>query len=92
MYLHECAEPLIHASNMDIVLIAFDWNLLRLAQEQIPGIKTGFLSIDFAWLSGRPPSIPLWERTDLNALKDKTRSRWFDEYNPADFNHSFPQA
>ena len=85
-------SPLIQASTMDIVLIAFDWSLLNLAQEMIPDIKTGFLSIDFAWLSGRAPSTPLWKKTNLDALKDPVRASWFADYNPADFKHSFPEA
>jgi glycerophosphoryl diester phosphodiesterase len=85
-------SPLLQKSTMDIVLIAFDWSLLKLAKEMIPDIKTGFLSIDFAWLSGRAPSKPLWEKSDLGALKGPKRAKWFADFNPADFNHSFPEA
>ena len=61
------------------VLIAFDWQLLELAQIAMPGIQTGFLTLDFAWLK-RSTSAP------------GELSKWFGNYNPENFSGSIPQA
>ncbi len=64
------------------VLIAFDWSLLQSAQEYLPGIQTGFLSIDFSWLS-RGNSVP---------TEDPKVARWFGNFNPVDYGGCVAQA
>ena len=63
------------------VLIAFDWRLLQIAQLLMPGIQTGFLSVDFSWMAkpGTKPNI------------DKL-SGWYAEFDPRNYKGSFPQA
>ncbi len=70
-----------------IVLIAFDWELLRLAKTKIPGVQTGFLTIDPSWLSPRnsrlePPEV----------FTHPKLSKWFGSYNPSGFANSIPRA
>jgi len=64
------------------VLIAFDWRLLELAQIQMPGIQTGFLTIDFSWLA----------RSDSASSESRDLSRWFGNFDPADYGGSLPRS
>lgn len=63
------------------VLIAFDWRLLQIAQQLMPGIQTGFLSVDFSWMA-KPGTKP-----DVDKL-----SGWYGDFDPRNCNGSFPQA
>lgn len=64
-----------------IVLIAFDWRLLELAMQRMPGLQTGFLTIDF----GRLP-----DAADAGSTSD--HSRWYGNFDPSDHGDSLPQA
>jgi glycerophosphoryl diester phosphodiesterase len=63
-----------------IVLIAFDWRLLELAIERMPGLQTGFLTIDFDRLSS----------DDVGPEAD--RRRWYGNFDPGNYGDSLPQA
>ena len=69
-----------------IVLIAFDWSLLVLAKEKIPGIQTGFLTIDPGWLSRNPKKSGVWD------FSDDKNAAWYGSYNPAKYNNSIQEA
>ena len=64
------------------VLIAFDWDVLELAQQQMPGLQTGYLTIDFSWLT----------RGTSGTNKNQDRARWFGNFNPANQGNSIPRA
>ena len=58
------------------VLIAFDWDVLEQAQKQMPGLQTGYLTIDSSWLTN----------------KNQDGARWFGKFNPANYANSLPRA
>ena len=62
------------------VLIAFDWRLLAIAKATMPGVQTGFLTIDFSWL-------PNYASANVSE-----RAGWFGDYNPANYADSVPRA
>ena len=64
------------------VLIAFDWRLLELAIEQMPGIQTGFLTLDFSWLA----------RSSSASKNKRDLTRWFGNFQPARYAGSIPEA
>jgi len=79
-YVKELAKLLPQSSLFArTVLIAFDWQLLELAQSAMPGIQTGFLTLDFTWL-----------KTSTSAPREL--SKWFGNYNPENFSGSIPRA
>jgi glycerophosphoryl diester phosphodiesterase len=63
------------------VLIAFDWRLLQFTQKVMPSLQTGFLTVDFSWVT-RSGSKPDYAKL----------SKWYGDYNPEDYSGSFPQA
>ncbi|NKB99663.1 MAG: hypothetical protein GKR90_14370 [Pseudomonadales bacterium] len=64
------------------VLIAFDWRLLELAAIAMPGIQTGYLTVDFNWLSRSP-----LDEAQLTKLQ-----RWYGNFGPRQFGDSTPRA
>ena len=72
------ASPLFSST----VLIAFDWHLLEIAIKAMPGIQTGFLTLDFSWL----------ERAGSAASRHKDLTRWFGNFDPANHAGSIPRA
>jgi glycerophosphoryl diester phosphodiesterase len=60
---------------------------LELAQKQIPGIQTGFLTIDPKWLSRSAAKLPL-----ADAYQHPKQALWYGGFNPGKYDDSLATA